>query len=56
MRALRQRGAHPFAKVNEAGHDCALLNRVPPLQDTKSYNLVQVLEQVKKLGTKNPSR
>ena len=28
----------------------------PPLQDPASYNLVQVLEQVKKLGTKNPSQ
>ena len=28
----------------------------PPLQDPASYNLVQVLEQVKKMGTKNPSQ
>jgi hypothetical protein len=28
----------------------------PPLQDPESYNLTQVLEQVKKLGAKNPSR
>jgi arylsulfatase len=28
----------------------------PPLQDPASYNLSQVLEQVKKLGTKNPSQ
>ena len=26
----------------------------PPLQDPESYNLSQVLEQVKKMGTKNP--
>jgi hypothetical protein len=28
----------------------------PPLQDPESYNLVQVLQQVKKLGTDNPSK
>ena len=28
----------------------------PPLQDPASYNLVQVLEQVKKLGTQHPSK
>jgi hypothetical protein len=28
----------------------------PPLQDPESYNLVQVLEQVKKLGDHHPSR
>jgi arylsulfatase len=28
----------------------------PPLQDPESYNLVQVLEQVKKMSTKSPSQ
>jgi arylsulfatase len=28
----------------------------PPLQDPESYNLVQVLQQVKKLGADNPSK
>ena len=28
----------------------------PPLQDPESYNLSQVLEQVKKMGAKNPSQ
>jgi arylsulfatase A-like enzyme len=28
----------------------------PPLQDPETYNLVQVLEQVKKMGTRNPSK
>jgi hypothetical protein len=28
----------------------------PPLQDPASYNLVQVLEQVKKMGDRHPSR
>ena len=28
----------------------------PPLQDPASYNLVQVLEQVKKMGERHPSR
>jgi arylsulfatase len=28
----------------------------PPLQDPASYNLSQVLEQVKKMGMKNPSQ
>jgi arylsulfatase len=28
----------------------------PPLQDPESYNLVQVLEQVKKMGDHHPSR
>jgi len=28
----------------------------PPLQDPASYNLSQVLEEVKKMGTKNPSQ
>ena len=27
----------------------------PPLQDPETYNLVQVLEQVKKMGTRNPA-
>ena len=28
----------------------------PPLQDPASYNLVQVLEQVKKMGDRHPSK
>jgi arylsulfatase len=28
----------------------------PPLQDPASYNLTQVLEQVKKLGAKGPGQ
>jgi len=28
----------------------------PPLQDPASYNLVQVLEQVKKMGERHPSK
>ena len=28
----------------------------PPLQDPASYNLTQVLDQVKEMGTKNPSQ
>ena len=28
----------------------------PPLQDPESYNLVQVLQQVKKMGDRHPSR
>ena len=28
----------------------------PPLQDPASYNLAQVLEQVKKMGRHNPSQ
>jgi hypothetical protein len=28
----------------------------PPLQDPESYNLVQVLDQVKKMSNKNPSQ
>ena len=28
----------------------------PPLQDPESYNLTQVLDQVKKLGTKGPGQ
>ena len=28
----------------------------PPMQDPESYNLSQVLDQVKKMGTKNPSQ
>jgi hypothetical protein len=28
----------------------------PPLQDPASYNLVQVLEQVKKMGERQPSK
>ena len=30
--------------------------KFPPLQDPESYNLVQVLEQVKKMSTQNPSK
>jgi hypothetical protein len=28
----------------------------PPLQDPESYNLVQVLQQVRKMGTDHPSK
>jgi arylsulfatase len=28
----------------------------PPLQDPESYNLVQVLQQVKKMGERHPSK
>ena len=28
----------------------------PPLQDPASYNLVQLLEQVKKMGERQPSK
>jgi len=28
----------------------------PPMQDLESYNLTQVLDQVKKMGNRNPSQ
>jgi hypothetical protein len=28
----------------------------PPMQDPESYNLTQVLDQVKKMGNRNPSQ
>jgi hypothetical protein len=34
----------------------AVQTAFPPLQDPENYNLVQVLEQVKKMGTQHPSR
>ena len=30
--------------------------KFPPLQDPETYNLVQVMEQVKKISTQNPSK
>jgi len=30
--------------------------KFPPLQDPETYNLVQVMEQVRKISTQNPSK